>query len=175
LASDVVSRIKSPALRGTALGRLLTLWNPVMKRLLRSPLHWPWSRWFTVVEWTGRRSGRRYSTPVAFLPRGGEVWVTTGDTWWRNLLSNPLIRVWLAGRQVVGDATLVTDRQESVQLHAAMFEARPFFARLAGLPPRPGRPQIAAAVDAGRTLIRIRLRPGVSSATGDEPEEYADA
>lgn len=175
MASDEVSRIKSPALRGTPLGRVLTLWNPVMKRLLRSPLHWPWSRWFTVVEWTGRRSGRRYSTPVAFLPRAGEVWVTTGGAWWRNLRWNPLIRVWLAGRQVVGDATLVTDRQESVQLHAAMFEARPFFARLAGLPPRPGRPQIAAAVDAGRTLVRIRLGPGISTAAGDEPEGHTDA
>jgi len=60
----------------------------------------------------------------------------------------------------VGDATLVTDRQESVRLHAAMFEARPFFARLAGLPARPGRSQIAAAVNAGRTLVRIRLQSG---------------
>lgn len=112
---DAASRITSPALRGTLLGRLLTLWNPVMKRLLRSPLHWPWSRWFTVLEWTGRRSGRRYSTPVAYLLRGEEVWLTTGDAWWRNLRSNPLTQVWLAGKQVTGDATLVTDLQESVQ------------------------------------------------------------
>jgi hypothetical protein len=173
LASHAVSRIKSPALRGTLLGRLLTLWNPVMKRLLRSPLHWPWSRWFTVVEWIGQRTGRRYSTPVAYLLRAGELWVTTGDAWWRNLLSNPLIRVWLAGRQVVADATLVTDRQESVQLHAAMFEARPFFARLAGLPSSPGKAQIAAAIDAGRTLLRIRLR-AISTATGDEQGEVKE-
>jgi deazaflavin-dependent oxidoreductase (nitroreductase family) len=169
--SHVVSRTASPALRGTLLGRLLTLWNPVMKRLLRSPLHWPLSRWFTVVEWTGRRTGRLYRTPVAYLWRGEEVWVTTGDAWWRNLRSNPLTHVWLAGRQVAADATLVTDPQESVQLHTTMFEARPFFARLAGLPARPGPTQIAAAVHAGRVLVRIRLRLGISTATGNEPEE----
>ena len=142
-----------------------------MKRLLRSPLHWPWSRWFTVVEWTGRRTGRQYGTPVAYLRRGGELWVTTGDAWWRNLRSNPLTHVWLAGRHIGGDATLVTNAQESVQLHTTMFEVRPFFARLAGLPARPGPTQIAAAIKAGRVLVRIRLRLGLSTATGDELEE----
>jgi hypothetical protein len=160
-----MSRIESPALRGTLLGRLLTFWNPIMKRLLRSPLHWPWSRWFAVVEWTGRRSGRRYSTPVSYLLRGEEVWVTTGDAWWRNLRSNPVMHVWLAGKLVVGDATLVTDPLESVRLHATLFEVRPFFARLAGLPARPGEPLIARAVNAGRVLVRIRLHLRDSTAT----------
>jgi deazaflavin-dependent oxidoreductase (nitroreductase family) len=152
-----MSRIESPALRGTFIGRLLTVWNPVMKRLLRSPLHWPWSRWFAVVEWTGRRSGRRFRTPVAYLLRGEEVWVTTGDAWWRNLRSNPEMRVWLAGREMAGDATLVTDPAESVPIHAAMFEVRPLFARLAGLPTRPSAAVIEKSVKAGRVLVRIKL------------------
>ncbi len=170
-----MSRIESPALRGTLIGRLLTLWNPVVKRVLRSPLHWPWSRWFTVVEWTGRRSGRRYSTPVAFLLRGEEVWVTTGEGWWRNLRSIPVTHVWMAGRKVAGDATVETDPHESVRLHTTMFEVRPFFARLAGLPARPGESQIAAAVNAGRMLVRIRLHLGTSTSRADEPEESDDA
>jgi hypothetical protein len=168
-----MSRTASPALRGTLLGRLLNLWNPVMKRLLRSPLHWPWSRWFTVVEWTGRRSGRRYSTPVAYLVRGAEMWVTTGDSWWKNLPSNPLTHVWLEGRQVAGDATVVTDPHDSVQLHTTMFEAKPFFARLAGLPGKPGESQIATAVNAGRMLIRIRLRLEATDARDEAPAAKA--
>jgi hypothetical protein len=152
-----MSRADSPALRGTLLGRLLRILNPVMKRLLRSPLHWPWSRWFAVIEWTGRRSQRRYSTPVSHLLRGNEVWVTTGDAWWKNLRSNPEMGVWLGGHHSFGDAVLVTDVAESVQLHASMFEARPIFARLAGLPARPTPDQIERAVNAGRVLVRIRL------------------
>ena len=153
-----MSRIETPALRGTLLGHVLRIFNPVMKRLLQSPLHWPWSHWFAVIEWTGRRSQRRYSTPVAFLLRGDEVWVTTGDAWWRNLRSNPNMRVWRAGRRVGGEGALVTDEEESVQLHASMFEARPLFALLAGLPARPTRQEITRAVEAGRVLVRIRLR-----------------
>jgi hypothetical protein len=151
-------RSKSPALRGTLLGRLLILWNPIMKRLLQSPLHWPWSRWFAVIEWTGRRSGRRFSTPVAYLLRGDEVWVTTGDVWWRNLDSNPRMRVFLSGTRVEGEGAPETALQESVQLHMRMFQIRPFFARLAGLPPRPSPPDVVRAVEAGRVLVRIKLR-----------------
>lgn len=154
----VISRSESAALRGTLLGRLLVAWNPIMKRLLQSPLHWPWSRWFAVIEWTGRRSGHRFSTPVAYLLRGDEVWVTTGDAWWRNLPSNPRMRLWLSGKRMEGDGAPVTDPHESVQLHLTMFGIRPFFARLAGLPPRPSARDIAESVDAGRVLVRIWLR-----------------
>jgi len=69
---------------------------------------------FAVIEWTGRRSGRRFSTPVAYLLRGDEAWVTTGDAWWRNLHSDPSMRVWLSGTRVEGDAAPVTDPEESV-------------------------------------------------------------
>ncbi|MDQ2934540.1 MAG: hypothetical protein M3R49_06075 [Chloroflexota bacterium] len=75
------------------------------------------------------------------------------------------MRVWLAGRQVEGDAALVTDPQESVQLH---FAVRPFFARLACLPARPDTPQIARAVNADRMLVRISLRPHRSYETALE-------
>jgi deazaflavin-dependent oxidoreductase (nitroreductase family) len=163
-----MSRVDSPALRGTLVGWLLMILNPVMKRLLQSPLHWPWSRWFAVIEWTGRRSQRRYSTPVSYLLRGKEVWVTTGDAWWKNLRSNPGMGVWLGGRRTDGDARVVTDVAESVQLHATMFEVRPIFALLAGLPARPTSDQIARAVRAGRVLVRIHLHKGRSPAREGE-------
>lgn len=84
--------------------------------------------------------------------------MTTGDAWWRNLDTNPRMRVWLSGTRVEGKAAPVTDPQESVRLHFAMFEIRPFFARLAGLPPRPSAPEMARSVEAGRMLVRIGLR-----------------
>ncbi|MBA3689675.1 MAG: hypothetical protein H0W81_12760 [Chloroflexi bacterium] len=78
-----MSRVSAPALRGTLLGALLRLWNPLMRRLLDSPVHWPLSRWFAVLAWSGRRTGRRYSTPVSYVREGTTAYVTTGDRWWR--------------------------------------------------------------------------------------------
>ena len=128
-----------------------------MKRILTSPLHWPLSRWFAVIEWTGRKSGKRYSTPVAYLAPGSEIWVTTGDRWWLNLVERPNVRIWVAGRRRDGLAEPVVDRAESVRLHAEMFRTRPFFARLAGLPARPTRGEIEQSVGAGRVLVKVSV------------------
>jgi hypothetical protein len=154
--------VDSPALKGTWLGRLLGAWNPIMKRVLTSPLHWPLSRWFAVIEWTGRKSGKRYATPIAYLSRGSETWVTTGDQWWRNLATRPSVGIWLRGSRREGLAEPVLDQSESVRLHATMFEAKPFFARLAGLPARPTATEVERSVRAGRVLVRVSLGSGGS-------------
>ena len=80
-----MNRVSRPALRGSLLGVLLRAWNPFMKVILRSPLHWPLSRWFAVLSWTGRKSGRRYSTPVSYVLNDSAAYVTTGDRWWHNV------------------------------------------------------------------------------------------
>jgi deazaflavin-dependent oxidoreductase (nitroreductase family) len=152
-----MGRVDSPALKGTRLGRLLGAWNPIMKRILTSPLHWPLSRWFALIEWTGRKSGKRYSTPVAYLARDSETWITTGDRWWHNLGERPRVRIWLKGAPHDGLAEPVLDRAESVRLHSLLFEAKPFFARLAGLPARPTASEIERSVGAGRVLVRVSV------------------
>ena len=158
-----MSRLDRPALRGTLLGRLLRLWNPIMKRLLRSPLHAPWSRWFAVIEWTGVRSGRVYQTPVSCLPDGGRFLITTGDRWWRNLVGGAPVRLWVGGRRLDALAEPVLDEEESADLHRRMFAARPLFARLAEISRADDCAQIVRSLRAGRQLILVRAR-----AQGDE-------
>jgi deazaflavin-dependent oxidoreductase (nitroreductase family) len=155
-----MGRVDSPALKGTRLGRLLGRWNPIMKRILTSPAHWPLSRWFIVIEWTGRTSGKRYSTPVAYLTSDSQIWVTTGDRWWRNLADRPNVRIWLRGRGRAALAEPVLDRAESVRGHAEVFRRQPFFARLAGLPARPTTGDIEQSLAAGRVLVRVSVAPG---------------
>ena len=108
-----MNRVSRPALRGSLLGMLLRLWNPVMRRILESPIHWPWSGWFAVLTWTGRRSGRAYSTPIAYVREGSTVWVTTGDRWWRNLVDGAPVRIRVAGRWRDARGTPVTDLADS--------------------------------------------------------------
>jgi deazaflavin-dependent oxidoreductase (nitroreductase family) len=135
-----------------------------MKRILASPIHWPLSRWFAVIEWTGRKSGKRFATPVAYLIVGSEIWITTGDRWWRNLVERPNVRIRVRGARREGLAEPVLHIAESVRLHAEMFRARPFFARLAGLPARPTSGEIEQSVGAGRVLVRLSVaRPSDSS------------
>jgi hypothetical protein len=156
-----MSRATNPTLRGSFLGAVLRAWNPAMRVLLGSPLHWPLSRWFAVLSWTGRKTGRRYSTPVSYVREGTTVWVTTGDRWWHNLTGGAPVSIRVRGRWHEGRGVAVTDGVESRLEHRRLFVENAWFRRLAGIPGgRGGGPDPEALVQslgAGRVLVRIDL------------------
>jgi hypothetical protein len=63
------------------------LLNPVMRTLLRSPLHWITSKNIAILHFSGRKSGRKLSTPLSYTQEGSTVRLLSSiDTlWWRNL------------------------------------------------------------------------------------------
>ncbi len=154
-----MSRVTRPALRGSLLGTLLRVLNPVVKLLLGSPIHWPLSRWFAILRWTGRKSGKPYSTPVAYLREGSMVFVTTGDKWWRNLTGGGPIEIRLGGRWMDATGTPVTDEDESRTEHARLFRAHGWYRWLSGIPGDGhggADPEaLGQALKAGRLLVRI--------------------
>jgi deazaflavin-dependent oxidoreductase (nitroreductase family) len=154
-----LSRVTRPALRGSLLGAILRLWNPAMRVLLGSPLHWPLSRWFAILAWTGRRSGRRYSTPISYIREGNSVYATTADRWWRNLRGGAAVAIRIAGRWHSATAIALPE-SESRTGHARLFRQHPWLRRLAGVPGRDGGADQAAldrVLEAGRVLVRIDL------------------
>jgi hypothetical protein len=130
-----------------------------MRRLLQSPVHWPLSRWFAVLAWSGRKTGRRYSTPVSYVRDGSTGYVTTGERWWRNFVGGAPVAVRVSGRLHQGKAVAVTDPEQSRLEHERLFREHPWFRVLAGIPRGPGggpdRAEVHRAVAAGRVLIRI--------------------
>ena len=156
-----MSRVSAPGLRGTLLGALLRLLNPLMRRLLDSPLHWPLSRWFAVLAWRGRKTGRRHTTPVSFVREGATAYVTTGDRWWRNLTEHAPVEMRISGRWREGTAVPLIDPADSRAQHERLFREHSWFRILAGIPrgPRggPNTAAVARAVMAGRVLVRIEL------------------
>ncbi len=162
-----MSRVSAPALHGTLLGTLLQALNPLMRRLLDSPLHWPLSRWFAVLAWNGRKTGRRYSTPVSCVHEGTTAYVTTGDRWWRNLTGGAPVTICLGGRWRQGKALPLLDLAESRAEHERLFRDHPWFRLLAGIPAaRASNPDSSAldrAIAAGRVLVRIDLEALVGS------------
>jgi hypothetical protein len=157
-----VNRVSAPALRGTFLGMLLGLWNPIMRRVLNSPIHWPLSRWFAVLAWTGRKTGRRHLTPVSYVHEGTVAYVTTGDRWWRNLAGGAPVGLRIAGRWRQGTAVPLTQVTINRTEHLRLFHLHTWFRRLAGIPASPSGGSDLDAMDralaAGRILIRIDLR-----------------
>ncbi|ASW54538.1 hypothetical protein [Plantactinospora sp. KBS50] len=67
-----------------------------------------WQRRFTVITYTGRRSGRTFSTPVAYRRAGNTVTIGVqmpdAKNWWRNFLDGGPITLLLDGAHRTGHA-----------------------------------------------------------------------
>jgi hypothetical protein len=96
-ATDLkLERIDTMAI-GTSLGRLLMrgapLFNAPIAALAASPrLGALLRRSITTISYTGQRSGRTFSIPVAYRRRGDEIEIGANmpdaKTWWRNFLGD---------------------------------------------------------------------------------------
>jgi deazaflavin-dependent oxidoreductase (nitroreductase family) len=79
--------------------------NPFMIMLFRLGLGWAVNFWpkvggrIMVITHTGRKSGLRRRTPVNYAAINGDLYCTAGfgalSDWYRNILANPEVEVWL--------------------------------------------------------------------------------
>lgn len=80
------------------------LYNPIVIHLLRSPLHGLMSKSTMLITYTGRRSGRTYTTPVNYV-RDGDTLLTVAShehNWWKNLRGVAPVTVRVRGRDLQG-------------------------------------------------------------------------
>ncbi|WP_267639814.1 nitroreductase/quinone reductase family protein [Haloarchaeobius amylolyticus] len=85
--------------------------NPLLKLLLRSPLHGLLSDTLLLLTFTGRKSGTQYTTPVAYEELNGDLYVTsqTDRVWWKNLRGGAPVTVRLRGERRDATATVIED------------------------------------------------------------------
>lgn len=71
--------------------------NDFMAWVLRSPFHALLSNGMMLITVTGRRTGRKYTTPVGYYREGDCLWILTNRdrTWWRNLRGGAEVRLLL--------------------------------------------------------------------------------
>jgi deazaflavin-dependent oxidoreductase (nitroreductase family) len=139
--------------------------NPVLRGLLRSPLHGTVSGSMMLLTYTGRRSGRAFTIPVQYAREGNDVVVIPGrpqeKTWWRNLTDGREVRARLGGRDLAAEATAVTDDRADIEAGIRMFLQRfPKAAKPLGVPLGTDRTLDTEALSrlAERSVIvRIRL------------------
>src|SRR5512143_318007 len=85
-------------------------YNPMMSAILRSPLHGMLGDTMLLTV-TGRKSGKRYATPVGYYAEGDVLWVMSSRerTWWRNVRGGACVSMHLHGKDVEGFAEVVLD------------------------------------------------------------------
>lgn len=80
------------------------LYNPMVSWLLRSPLHSLISSSTMLISYTGRESGRVYTTPVNYVWDGDTLLAVSprDRIWWKNLRGESPVTVRVAGRDLRG-------------------------------------------------------------------------
>lgn len=139
---------------------MFKIMNPLMKALLYSPLHGRVSKSLMLLTFTGRKSGKKFTTPVGYLRKGNTLIVFTHSSWWKNLEGGAPVTMRIQGKKINGVGRPVDDPAEIKSmvrdLNAANGKER---ARQMGFwveNPDASPEEIQKAV-AGTTFVHIRL------------------
>ena len=88
---------------------LIRMSNPVLRVLLRSPLHGALDSSVLLLHVTGRKTGRRYDIPVNYADIDGRLTVVTIAAWRINLRGGADVEVTLRGCRRPMHALLIED------------------------------------------------------------------
>lgn len=128
--------------------RLLRLGNPFVRGILRSPAHPLLSGALVVLEYEGRRTGRRHAIPVLFAEDGDRI-VTLAvrperKHWWRTFRRPGRATLLLRGEPCMVEGRLLDGEERRTALRAYL-EARPRAAGSLGLSRAPVDGELDAA------------------------------
>ena len=96
---------------------LFALINPMMRLLLRSPLHSFWSGSLMLLTFTGRKSGRQFTTPVRYVRDGETIrcFTSSENQWWRNMRGGADVILRTEGRDAPYHAVAIENDPEEVK------------------------------------------------------------
>jgi hypothetical protein len=98
--------------------------NPLVRWLIRSPLHGLASRRIALITYSGRRSGHRYTIPVGYEVTGVDVTITVGSpdrkVWWRSLTgAGAPVELQIGNRRRTGHGVATRARDQAF-VHVAL-------------------------------------------------------
>jgi deazaflavin-dependent oxidoreductase (nitroreductase family) len=156
--TSAVARQDEPYAPGSAQLRNVRRFNRVSRRILDSPVHRLMSNKLLLISFVGRKTGKTYTTPIAYIEDSGRLLIAAGGRWRENLRSHPDVRVKLRGQWLPYRASVVGEGDYEGELRC-MAAGNPIWARFSGLElDRERRPTSAALARArarGMTLVRL--------------------
>lgn len=135
--------------------------NSLFRSLLRSRLHWLASNWLVLLSYEGRRSGKRFTFPVAYKRIGDGIVVITpmsDSNWWKNFQESQECVVWFRGTEYSASGELVTD-DESTDLLVEYFDTYGILGRILGFGGHPAS-STEQFTQAKRSLAVVRFDLG---------------
>jgi hypothetical protein len=141
--------------------------NHAIKFILRSLLHGILSKNFLLITFTGRKSGKAFTTPVSYSQDGDILYIFSHANWWKNLRPDAPITLRLRGRDVRGLPEAVADDKKAVaaglmaHLRRSPYDA-PFYGVTLDENKNP-RPEEVEAGAQTAVMIRVALRQSATT------------
>jgi hypothetical protein len=135
--------------------------NVFIGGILRSPFHAMLSKNTLLLSFTGRTSGKRYTTPVNYAPVGDEflVFSRKDRTWWRNLRVGAPVVFRLQGRTITGWGVAFEDEAEVESGLLTYLQAVPNFAKYFEVRlDEEGRPNQEDIAQAAQPRVLVKLK-----------------
>ncbi len=134
--------------------------NHAMKLVLRSPVHGMVSHQILLITFTGRKSGKTYTTPVSYSQYQDQVLIFTHASWWKNLRGDTPVALRLRGQEFQGLAEPVAEDKQAIAAGlAAHLRKVPSDARYYGVTFDEHRnPRAEEVQKAIQTVVMIRVR-----------------
>lgn len=94
--------------------RIMAATNVFVRFLLRSPLHFLLSNTLMLLTYMGRKSGKRYTNPVAYTREGDVVTVFTYRSWGKNVRRGAPVLVEIKRHRMGGTAEVMSNEKAAI-------------------------------------------------------------
>jgi F420H(2)-dependent quinone reductase len=111
---------------------LSRLGSPVVRWVLSGRAHSLMSRQLLLVTFTGRRTGRSFTTAVSYVRDGNELLIPGGGGWWKNLGSGP-VTVRLRGSRMPVVPEVITESDGMSEVLRRMMDGNPAVSAFTGI------------------------------------------
>ncbi len=151
-----MAETQQPALKMPAIAKVMMRFQAFM---LRRNMMGAMSDFVMVITVKGRKTGKAYSTPIAYL-RDGEDLIALTDknpsNWYRNTLAQPQVMLNVKGQDVAARGTPITDPAEIETLFQKYLAMPPdsFSRMFRGVTPNAPQTELQKARD-GRKYMRF--------------------
>ncbi len=136
--------------------------NPVIKAVLRSPLHRLGSKTLALLRFRGRIRGREFVTPLSYVRNDQTVWFLSDHStnWWKNFREGDVpVSIEIARTTVNGTARLWDGDTDELREHVSRYLcALPRDAKVAGIKLDQNKVPIEASlVKVAPTLVMVQV------------------
>jgi deazaflavin-dependent oxidoreductase (nitroreductase family) len=123
-------------------------------------MHGMVSKTTLLITFTGRKSGKTYTTPVSYSQSADQISIFTHATWWKNLVGGAPVTLRIRGRELQGLAEPVAEDKQAIAAGlTAHLRKVPFDARFYGITfDDHGNPRAEEVEKAVQTVVMIRIR-----------------